>query len=204
MLRFDQAPTPAWRAAGARFLGEVYIVEGALHDLTLNRAFRGYIRVPAAGHAPRSMDRGRRLSHVRGAVRAVTTTDFDGRAFRRACGQFLTGVTIVTARDALDAPVGVTVNSFTSVSLDPPMVLVSLDKRLGSYQSFAGSASFAVHVLSTDAAHVSSRFARRGADRVRWTGVAQRSRERAGARGVPGAVRVQRGATGRRGRSTRC
>ena len=94
-----------------------------------------------------------------------TSKEFDGRAFRRACGQFLTGVTIVTARDAHDAPVGVTVNSFTSVSLDPPLVLVSLDKRLGSYQAFTGAANFAIHVLSTDAAHVSSRFARRGADK---------------------------------------
>ena len=92
-------------------------------------------------------------------------TSFDSRAFRTACSQFLTGVTIVTTRDALDTPVGVTVNSFSSVSLDPPLVLVCLDKRLVSYQAFCSNGNFAIHVLSTDAAHLSSRFARRGADK---------------------------------------
>ena len=92
-------------------------------------------------------------------------TAFDSRAFRRACSQFLTGVTIVTTRDALDAPVGVTVNSFCSVSLDPPLVMVCLDKRLGSYQAFCSNANLAIHVLPTDSAHLSTRFARRGADK---------------------------------------
>jgi flavin reductase (DIM6/NTAB) family NADH-FMN oxidoreductase RutF len=90
---------------------------------------------------------------------------FDSAQFRRACSQFLTGVTIVTARDAQDAPVGVTVNSFSSVSLDPPMVMVCLDKRLGSYGAFLNSASLAIHVLPSDLAHLSTRFARRGADK---------------------------------------
>ncbi len=92
-------------------------------------------------------------------------TAFDSREFRRACSQFLTGVTIVTTRDALDAPIGVTVNSFTSVSLDPPLVLVCLDKRLASYAAFRASEHVAIHVLPTDSAHVSTRFARRGADK---------------------------------------
>jgi flavin reductase (DIM6/NTAB) family NADH-FMN oxidoreductase RutF len=95
----------------------------------------------------------------------MTTPSFDSRAFRRACGQFLTGVTIATTRDALDGPVGVTVNSFCSVSLDPPMVMVCLDKRLGSYQAFCSNANLAIHVLPTDSAHLSTRFARRGADK---------------------------------------
>jgi 3-hydroxy-9,10-secoandrosta-1,3,5(10)-triene-9,17-dione monooxygenase reductase component len=95
----------------------------------------------------------------------MTSTSFDARQFRRACGQFLTGVTIVTTRDSLGTPLGVTVNSFTSVSLDPPLVLVSLDKRLGSYQAFRGNGNLAIHVLPTDSAHVSARFARRGADK---------------------------------------
>jgi flavin reductase (DIM6/NTAB) family NADH-FMN oxidoreductase RutF len=95
----------------------------------------------------------------------VTTASFDGRAFRRACGQFLSGVTIVTTTDAHAAPVGVTVNSFTSVSLDPPLVLVCLDKRLGSYTAFRSNPALAIHVLASDAARLSSRFARRGADK---------------------------------------
>jgi flavin reductase (DIM6/NTAB) family NADH-FMN oxidoreductase RutF len=95
----------------------------------------------------------------------MTAPAFDSRQFRRACGQFLTGVTIVTARDTLDAPIGVTVNSFTSVSLEPPLVLVCLDKRLASYEAFCAAANLAIHVLPTDAAHMSARFARRGADK---------------------------------------
>jgi flavin reductase (DIM6/NTAB) family NADH-FMN oxidoreductase RutF len=102
----------------------------------------------------------------------MSTTGFDSRSFRRACGQFLTGVTIVTARDALDTPIGVTVNSFTSVSLDPPMVLVCLDKRLASYQAFCAATTVAIHVLPTDSAHLSARFARRGADK--FSGLAWR------------------------------
>jgi flavin reductase (DIM6/NTAB) family NADH-FMN oxidoreductase RutF len=103
----------------------------------------------------------------------MSSGPFDNRQFRRACGQFLTGVTIVTARDALDAPVGVTVNSFSSVSLDPPLVLVCLDKRLGSYPAFCTNANLAIHVLPADAAHLSTRFARRGADK--FGGLAWRS-----------------------------
>jgi flavin reductase (DIM6/NTAB) family NADH-FMN oxidoreductase RutF len=95
----------------------------------------------------------------------MTATAFDARAFRRACSQFLTGVTIVTTRDEVGTPQGVTVNSFTSVSLDPPLVLVGLDKRLGSYGAFRDAGQLAIHVLPTDSAHLSARFARRGADK---------------------------------------
>src|SRR6185436_17744403 len=101
--------------------------------------------------------------HLRSALRTMTA--FDSRAFRAACSQFLTGVTIVTTRDALDGPVGVTVNSFSSVSLDPPLVMVCLDKRMGSFQAFSSNQHLAIHVLPTDSAHVSTRFARRGADK---------------------------------------
>jgi flavin reductase (DIM6/NTAB) family NADH-FMN oxidoreductase RutF len=89
----------------------------------------------------------------------------DSRDFRRACGQFLTGVTIVTTRDQHSAPVGITANSFSSVSLDPPLVLVCVDKRLGSYSAFATAGTLAIHVLPLDAAHLSARFASRGADK---------------------------------------
>jgi len=95
----------------------------------------------------------------------MTGDAFDSRDFRRACSQFLTGVTIVTTRDAHDAPVGVTINSFSSVSLDPPLVMICLDKRLGSYPAFCENDRLAIHVLPTDAAHLSTRFARRGADK---------------------------------------
>jgi flavin reductase (DIM6/NTAB) family NADH-FMN oxidoreductase RutF len=119
------------------------------------------------------VDRARRLHHVRGALSGVTEKIFDSRAFRRACSQFLTGVTIVTTRDNLGVPVGVTANSFSSVSLDPPLVLVCLDKRLASYNAFCERGRLAIHVLPTDSAHVSTRFARRGADK--FAGLAWRN-----------------------------
>lgn len=90
---------------------------------------------------------------------------FDSREFRRALGQFLTGVTVVTARAADGTPVGVTANSFTSVSLEPPLVLVCLDKRLGSHNVFGVGGAYAVHLLHEDQTNLSTRFATRGTDK---------------------------------------
>jgi flavin reductase (DIM6/NTAB) family NADH-FMN oxidoreductase RutF len=93
----------------------------------------------------------------------MTTTheaDFDPRAFRRALGNFATGVTIVTAATADGQKVGVTANSFNSVSLDPPLVLWSIDKRSGSYEVFEQAAHFAVNILSADQIDLSNQFAR--------------------------------------------
>ncbi|MEW8977619.1 MAG: flavin reductase family protein [Symbiobacterium sp.] len=92
-------------------------------------------------------------------------TAFDSRTFRDALGQFLTGVTIVTAAAPDGTPVGLTVNSFTSVSLDPPLVLFCIDKRSGSYAALVGAPGYAVHILGSDQAELSQRFATRGADR---------------------------------------
>jgi 3-hydroxy-9,10-secoandrosta-1,3,5(10)-triene-9,17-dione monooxygenase reductase component len=90
---------------------------------------------------------------------------FDSKDLRLAWGHFLTGITIVTVRSAGGIPHGVTVNSFTSVSLDPPLVLVCLDNRLGSYHAFRIGCSFAVHVLADHQAELSHRFAQRGTDK---------------------------------------
>jgi 3-hydroxy-9,10-secoandrosta-1,3,5(10)-triene-9,17-dione monooxygenase reductase component len=89
----------------------------------------------------------------------------DPKAFRAALGRFATGVTIVTTRDAGGAPIGVTANSFNSVSLDPPMVLWSLAKNSNSMQAFSTASHFAVHILAEGQEELSSRFASRGADR---------------------------------------
>ncbi|MEM7566824.1 MAG: flavin reductase family protein [Pseudomonadota bacterium] len=86
----------------------------------------------------------------------------DTRALRRALGQFATGVTIVTCRAPDGALVGMTANSFSSVSLDPPLVLWSLDKRARSYEAFAGAEAFAFSVLGVDQIDLSNRFAGRG------------------------------------------
>ena len=89
----------------------------------------------------------------------------DPRAFRNALGQFATGVTIVTACDSNGERVGATVSSFNSVSLNPPMVLWSLDKRAHSRPVFESSSHFAVHVLKLEQRELASRFATRGASK---------------------------------------
>ena len=90
---------------------------------------------------------------------------FDPHAFRDALGSFVTGVTIVTARDAAGRPFGLTANSFNSVSLDPPMVLWSLSLQSGSLPVFRDAGTWAVHVLAADQQAMSDRFARAGADK---------------------------------------
>ena len=90
---------------------------------------------------------------------------FDPRAFRRALGNFATGVTVVTAATASGRKVGVTANSFNSVSLDPPLVLWSIDKRSGSYEVFERAEHFAVNILSADQIDLSNQFARPSDDK---------------------------------------
>ena len=93
----------------------------------------------------------------------------DARTLRDALGCFATGVTIVTARDAGGAPVGLTANSFTSLSLDPPLLLVCIANGSGSAATLRGAAHFAVNVLQIGQQPVSSRFATQGADRFAHT-----------------------------------
>ncbi len=87
------------------------------------------------------------------------------REFRAALGAFATGVTIVTTHSADGHDVGLTANSFNSVSLDPPMVLWSLSKKSKSLQAFVESPHFAVHVLSSAQEALSLVFATQGADK---------------------------------------
>ncbi|MCE1114440.1 MULTISPECIES: p-hydroxyphenylacetate 3-hydroxylase reductase component [Pseudomonas] len=93
------------------------------------------------------------------------TTPFDTRAFRRALGNFATGVTVITAADAAGNKVGVTANSFNSVSLDPPLILWSIDKRSSSHAVFDAAEHFAVNVLAADQIDLSNTFARPSDDR---------------------------------------
>lgn len=90
---------------------------------------------------------------------------FDARRYRRALGAFTTGVTIVTTRAADGTAVGLTANSFNSLSLDPPMVLWALDRRSLSLAAFEAAEHFAVHVLAADQQALSDLFATRGADK---------------------------------------
>lgn len=91
--------------------------------------------------------------------------EFDRRSFRSALGRFATGVTIITARGADGRPVGVTANSFNSVSLDPPLVLWSLDRNSSSLEAYESADEFAIHVLGIEQEHLSNRFATRGVDK---------------------------------------
>lgn len=84
----------------------------------------------------------------------------DPRQFRRALGNFACGVTIVTACDANGRKVGVTANSFNSVSLDPPLILWSLDKRSTAWEVFQEASHFAVNILASDQIELSNHFAR--------------------------------------------
>lgn len=93
------------------------------------------------------------------------STEFDTRAFRRALGNFATGVTVVTAAAADGRTVGVTANSFNSVSLDPPLILWSLDKRSSSHEVFELASHFAVNILAADQIDLSNNFARPKDDR---------------------------------------
>ena len=98
-------------------------------------------------------------------------TAVDTRALRHTLGQFATGVTIVTCLADDDTPVGMTANSFSSVSLDPPLVLWSVDRRAGSFTPFAKAERFAFSVLAQDQVELSNRFAQPGAEKfshVAW------------------------------------
>lgn len=80
--------------------------------------------------------------------------------FLRACGQFTTGVAITTVLDASGTPHGMTVNSFTSVSLEPPLVLVCIDRKTRIIEHFAQSDFFAINILRDNQQELSMRFAR--------------------------------------------
>jgi flavin reductase (DIM6/NTAB) family NADH-FMN oxidoreductase RutF len=89
----------------------------------------------------------------------------DKRDFCLACAQFATGVAVATVLDPAGAPHGITVNSFTSVSLDPPLVLICIGHAAGILAHFRTSPSFGINVLSETQEHLSLRFAERGRDR---------------------------------------
>lgn len=93
---------------------------------------------------------------------------------RRALGSFVTGITIVTTTDSARRPVGVTVSSFCSLSLDPPMVLWCLGRSARSADTFLQAERFVAHVLAHNQWSTAERFATRGADKFdavdwRWS-----------------------------------
>jgi len=91
--------------------------------------------------------------------------NFSKSEFRTALGMFATGVTIVTARTAEGALVGLTANSFNSVSLEPPLVLWSLSRTAASMPAFQAGSHYAINILGADQQALALRFAAKGVDR---------------------------------------
>ncbi len=105
----------------------------------------------------------------------VNANGLDARDLRRAFGNFATGVTIVTTLDENGQPCGFTANSFTSVSIDPPLLLISIASSAWGCEIFRKSAGFAVNILAQSQRDLSNRFARAGEDKfagVSWRGAA--------------------------------
>jgi len=110
----------------------------------------------------------------------------DARAFRHALGHFPTGVCVVTSK-VEGALLGMTVSSFNSLSLDPPLVLFSIDARVSSLPHWRRAEGYAVNVLAENQKDMSDRFARSGAKK--WEG-ATYVEGLFGAPALPGAAAV--------------
>ncbi|HLO77340.1 MAG TPA: flavin reductase family protein [Magnetospirillum sp.] len=94
----------------------------------------------------------------------------DQRSFRKALGCFASGVTVITTQHPeTEAPVGVTVSAFSSLSLEPPLVLFCLGNKTSSMEAYKKSGHFAVNILSESQRDLSIRFASRSEDK--WAGV---------------------------------
>lgn len=93
--------------------------------------------------------------------------------FRAALGRFASGVTVVTTRDADGRLHGITVSAFCSVSLEPPLVLVCIEKKAGSHHAFSNGEAFVVNVLAAGQQYLSDRFASHISNK--FEGIAYRS-----------------------------
>jgi flavin reductase (DIM6/NTAB) family NADH-FMN oxidoreductase RutF len=103
------------------------------------------------------------MQHQKIPPPGVTTLDV--AELRQTLGSFATGVAVATTLDAKGIPKGFTANSFTSVSLDPPLVLVCVDKSASCYPAFADTAHFAINILCEAQQHVSRAFASKSPDK---------------------------------------
>jgi flavin reductase (DIM6/NTAB) family NADH-FMN oxidoreductase RutF len=95
--------------------------------------------------------------------------DIDPRAFRQALGQFATGVAVITAEGADGSAIGMTMSSFNSVSVDPPLILFSIDRKAFSLAAMTEAKGYAVNILGRDQEHLSNRFAKALGDK--WAAV---------------------------------
>lgn len=95
--------------------------------------------------------------------------NLDPKAFRRALGQFATGVAVITAEGADGSAIGMTMNSFNSVSVDPPLVLFSIDRSAYSFPAMTQARAYAVNILGRDQQQLSNKFAKALGDK--WADV---------------------------------
>jgi len=89
----------------------------------------------------------------------------EAQELRRVMGHFATGVTVITTRDEAGTPNGLTANAFMSLSLEPPLVVISVDKKATCYSCFEPNNGFTVNFLSEEQEEISRRFATKGADK---------------------------------------
>ncbi|ANT54391.1 alpha/beta fold hydrolase [Mesorhizobium amorphae] len=156
----DSNSTPAMSAAMARLApyGQCLVLSGERHMMAIASPEK------VTQHISAFLDAGE-------VEKPQTDAVFDSGEFRRALGSFLTGVTIVTTIGAEGEPRGFTANSFTSVSLEPPMVLVCIAKKALGHSAFSTSKGFAINILSESQKAHSGIFASKAADKfasVAW------------------------------------
>ena len=184
--RFDlEDALGRFKAAAPRIRVPALFVRGALSDITYSAsASRIAGQIPAAEYAEIG-EAGHLVASDRGDLFSAALLDFlerriprfvpeyrsgsDARTLRDALGCFATGVTVVTAFDTGGEPVGLTANSFTSVSLDPPLLLVCIARTSSSLKALESAGHFAVNVLHIGQQPASSLFAVPGEDRFRQT-----------------------------------
>jgi len=110
----------------------------------------------------RALDPRRRAPYLRGSFQGPPMTPDPHRDYKSALSRYATGVTVVGVRGARDEPLGLTVNSFASVSLEPRLVLWCVEKKAALYEAFMAAGAYAVSVLTRDAEATSTRFATHG------------------------------------------
>ena len=153
----DLNSTPAMSEAMARIApkGRLVVMPAVRHMLPLTHveAFNAELKTFLAATAE-----------------AVPTAPVDPRAFRRALGSFLTGITVVATVQPDGTPRGFTANSFTSVSLDPPLILICIAKTASSCPVFSAAEGFSVNILAEHQVSVSGLFASKSADKFAGVG----------------------------------
>ena len=157
----DPNSTPAMSEAMAHLApqGRALIIKAARHMMSLtdaaeiNSALFAFLGDIAPGEKPEW------------APGAGVPREFDRSGFRKALGTFVTGVTIVATLQDGDQPRGFTANSFTSVSLDPPLILVCISKAASTCEVFSASSHFSISILTEAQSDLSSLFASKASDK---------------------------------------